>query len=434
MDRTFYGITLLKEEDFAAFSTELKLWNKGIPLRPGDKFPSDEQQRRADIDLTMNTLVSNELGKVLSQFITTWPDLEPITNRKTANIVAQLPIFDIITKTWKLLLKSCFKGVEVDKVERKDLFNAIWPILDDIIVNQFTCCDRVTSVYKKGANAFTKVYSDKNIILFRTKDSNTVITISNLSVDENDHDQVEFISYLPDSTIVRNVFEYGAGKLGRHLVKNERVEADNAVVFAKNGSSQTAYGYPELAGSLSAALGVIRAFAVLTQLTEKKKELLRVVPDSMVRKDPYTGASAFVSGGTVAYDTANPEASAHNHDVDFKTPNLQLNEAIDTLEAFFKQVSIYSGLSGVILGYQTIGGNESGKSIIASCVPTMIQANGYLVTLKDEVKEIVYNICKAQGEVVDIESINIVTTNPDKTLLNLISDVDDLTDEKRETT
>lgn len=426
MQHEFYGITLLKETDFSAFGTELQLWDGQIPFEQGTKFPDENMQRRADINLTMDALISNEFQKTLSQFITTWPEIEPLTNRKVTNIVANLPIFDTVQRTWRLLLKACLHGVKIKGVNRPDIAKVILPLYEDLIKNMFSCCDRITHVYKKNNKIMSNVYSDKNIVLFRTRENDLVFTLSNIITDKNKRMSAEFLSYTPDG-IVHDVFEYNAGRLGKHIVKNERIEGHNTVVFRRNGSgSYSKYGYPVLAGSISAALGTIRAFATFTNLVEKKKEMIRVVPDTMIRKDPYTGASALTSSGVGAYDSSNPDVSEHNHDVAFKVPQLAIDEAVKSLESMLKQVSIYSGLSGVILGYQNVTGRDSGRAIIASCVPTMIQATGYLADLSVELKEIIQKMFLLEGEELDIDDIELELTNPDKTLLDIVMPEEDL--------
>lgn len=418
----YNGITLLKETNFSTTDTDLPLWDEedGLPIKPGDTFPTQDMQRRANINKTMDALVSGDLGDCLADFIYTWPDLDPITNKRVATIVASLPIFNEVVRDWELLLHQCFKGVKVKGEDRPLLWKAVDKKLTSIIENKFICCDRMTAVFANDNIPVLKLYDDKNILICRDKEDKRIYSLTNIFTNE-EGSFLEVISFISADKCLRNVFKYSAGKVSTQVVKDEVVETKAAVYYQKNGAGRGEYGQPILGGITAAALGAVRAFSTLALLVEKKREVVRVVPDAAIVTDQFSGMSAYIGGGTVGYDDKNTDAMANNHDVQFATPNLLLKEAIDTLEEMLKQVSIYSNLSGIILGYQTIGGNASGQAIAESCLPTMIAATGYIRDLKVELTRIIKRMLIIMGEDVKSDDIELIVSNPSETLVELLN-------------
>lgn len=420
----YNGIKLLKEYNFSTSDVDLPLWDdkEGLPIHEGDTFPTMEMQRRANINRTMDALISGDLAESLQNFIYTWPDLDPITNRRTSAIVASLPLFNTVMRTWELLLHSCLQGVEVKGENRPELWKAIDKVLSNIITNKFSCCDRLLTVYADGKRPIVKIYSDKNIYLCRNKNDEMIYCLTNVfSPADNEEEQyLEVISFMPDNTCLRDVYQYSRGKVGQHIVVGEAVDTQADVHFEKNGAGNGNYGQPILGGLIPATLGTIRAFSLLTLLCEKKREVIRIVPDSQIQTDQYTGASVYVQGGTVAYADNNAEIAAHNHDVQFIVPEMQIKEALDILDKMLQQLSIYSGLSGVILGYQTIGGNMSGQAIAESCLSTIINATGYLRDLKTELTHVVKEMLRITGEEVSSSDIKIIATKPSEALTDML--------------
>lgn len=424
----FNGIKLLKEQNFSTSNTDVPLWQDDIPLQEGDTFPTKDMQRRANINKTMDALISGDLAETLQNFIYTWPDLDPTTNRKVSRIVASLPLFSTIVNTWKLLLHHCFNGVAVRGSEDIILWKLLDNKLDDIIINKFCACDRLVVNYYEDAETSLRVYSDKNIYLARNSKDELILSLTNIYTDENNKSYLEVITFL-DSYCLRNVFEYGSSKIGRRVVINEHIESRASAHFEKNGSARTTYGQPLIGSLLPSILGTVRAFSLVTLLVEKKREVIRVVPESQIQVDEFTGASAYVGGGTVAYNENNPDTSEHNHDVTFVTPTLAITEALDTLDKMLRQVSIYSGLSGVVLGYQEISGNLAAKAITQSSVSTIINAIGYIDELKVELTDVAVSMLKNAGnEAVTADDVEIVTTHPANMLAALTGDV--VNDEK----
>ena len=416
-NKEYYGIKLEQEDDYSAISTNLELWTDHIPFKPGDKFPSDDMKRRADINKTMNALTSNKLAEILESYINDFPDLSPYQSARVQNIVSSLPIFDTLVSTWKSILTPCFKGVKINGVLRKDLWKQIYPQIEQIIKNMFTCCDRATIVYKTSSRK-TKinVYTDRNIVLFRTLDDERVVTITNVTKNKTGQ-WLECISYLPDGRCVRDKFAYQNKKIGKQIVSNEPIEEDRHVIFAKNGSDNNDYGYPELVGSIAPALGVIRAFSVLARNIEQGREELRVQPRTSIYVDPVTGMAVALNGGTVTYD---PQNETEKHDVSIIKPEIDFEGLIKALEEMIKQVSIYSHLSGTILGTERVSGNTSGRQLLADCVPTMLHANGYITRLSEELKDLVVEVAKYSDETIDTEDIELIVTTPDTTLITII--------------
>lgn len=418
----FNGIKLLKEQNFSTSNTDVPLWQDDLPLKEGDTFPARDMQRRANINKTMDALISGDLADTLQNFIYTWPDLDPTTNRKVSRIVASLPLFTTVVNTWELLLHHCIAGVQVRGEENHALWKLLNDKIDDIIINKFCACDRLVVSYANDTEAVTKIYSDKNIYLTRNDKDELILSLTNIYTDEDNKSYLEVITFLDDGCL-RNVFEYGSSRVGRRVVINEHVDSRASAHFEKNGNTRTTYGQPLIGGLLPSVLGAVRAFSLVTLLTEKKREVIRVVPESQIQVDEFTGASAYVGGGTVAYNENNPDTSEHNHDVTFVTPSLAINEALDILEKMLRQVSMYSGLSGVILGYQEISGNLAARAIAQSSLSTIINATGYIDELTKELKLIAANTLRIAGDTeITEDDITIVTIAPARILATLIGD------------
>lgn len=422
-NKEYYGITLQSEKDYSAIATDLKLWDEHIPLKAGDTFPSEEMKKRADINKTMDMLVSNELAEVLGKYLCDMPDLNPFQAQRIMDIVSSLPIFDTLVSGWTSILTPCFKGVKVNGVERKDIWQEAYPQVEAIIKNIFTACDRATLVYKAADRVKIRVFTDKNIVLFRTLSDERVVTITNVIKDKKGQ-KLECLSYLPDGRCIRDVFKYSNERIGQQLVADEIVQENRTIVYAKNGKNNKDYGYPELVGSISSSLGVIRAFSALARLIEQSREEIKVLPSSAVRKDPVTGAAAYISNGTVGYDELNKDAQ---HDAAILKPELDFDGVIKALEAMLKQVSIYSGLSGIILGFEQISGNASGRLLLASCVPTMLRANRYISVLSNELTNLIVEVAKYSDETINAEDVELIVATPDNALLNIVNGADEET-------
>lgn len=411
----YKGIELIKEQNYSTSNTDLPMWTEdGIPLKPGDTFPTTDMRRRANINASMEAAVSGDLEDILSNDIYTWPDLDPLTNRRNASIVAALPLFGTSADTWELFLHSMLKGVRVKGEDRPDIWHAVDKHLKTIITKKFTSCDKLTAIFANNDLPELKFYTDKNIMLSRTDKDEVVYSLTNIyTPDEKNGQQfLEVVSWLPNNKVVRDKFQYANGTVGNRVEETTVLDTKAAVHFERNGAGSGTYGQPLLGGCIAASRGTIRAFSTLALLIEKRREVIRIIPKSQVRTNVYTGVATYNTGGTFAYDDTNPELAAHNHDVQFAVPELHMQEVIDTLDAMLKQLSMASGLSGVILGYQTISGNLAAQAIKQSSASTIIRAEGYLRDLKYELKHTIKEMLRIMGEEVHTTDIDIVSISP----------------------
>lgn len=422
---TFHGIRTVSTEDadFSASSTTLKLWKDHIPLNKGDVFPPEQMRDNATINKTFQYLVSGKLGDVLGEYIEDLTDMDPSATIPNMHIVANLGIFNMLCKDWNLFLSRCFEAIKVRGVEDKKLYeNYIQPCIEKIVANMFTCCDRATvTIALPDGRKRIKVYSDKNIMLFRTSTDERVVTITNLVLDDNGQaEQLECTSYLPDGTVEYDLFECTGGIIGEHIEHKENI-TNTAVEFATNGSvysEDIEFGMPELLNCVAPTIGSIRAFNTLTTLVEYAKELTRVVPDDAKETEDFYDTTTYYKGGTIGYNSSDPN---EKHDVLYAAPKVDFDGAIHVLEEMLKSVSMYSGLSGVILGTQNISGADSGKAILLACIPTISNANGYLRHLTREVRNIVFNLLSLTDKDLSIDDIELVMNSPKNVLNSLIS-------------
>ena len=423
-NKKLQGAKLCNETNFSAFNNDLPLWDEttNMPFKPGDRFPDIDMQERADINLTMNKLVSNDIDEILHEYIIDWPIKNPITGRKIKQIAAELPIFSTVMKTWNQLLSSCFVGIEVNGINREDLYETLEVAIDDIIKNKFTCCDRASICYKNDAGRpIIHIYSDKNIVLHRTKADERIITITNVEYYDDGVCNLEAISYLPNKSVYRTVYEYQNRKIGKVIVETELLSAMNTATYSINGTANGDYGMPELYDCFTAAKLAIRAFVIYATLLEWKKNVTFIAPGSSIVKDIYSGVASLTTGSSISYDDKNSEVMEHNHDVSYVAPKLDLDEAERTVLFSLKQVSLYSQLSDILLGYRKLTGNDSGRAILADCITTISAAKGYLKEIAGEVKELAVKLAELNDEVIEAKDVKVQIKRPEDVLLDIVN-------------
>lgn len=418
-DSTFYGIRTvqIEDSDFCTADTSLRLWKDRIPFKKGDAFPDKQQKENAIINKTFDYLTSGKLAEVLSEYIEDLSAMDPTNDIPTAHIVSNLNSFGILVKHWQLILSRCFDSLKVRGVEEKELFEVKFkPIIRELITNMFTCCDRLTIAIKTDNKHILKMYNDKNIVLFRTKDDERVVTLTNLVInDEGQAEELECTSYLPDGSVQYDLFKMEGNNIGELLEHKEQV-VNTAGTFAKNGSmvnNSQSYGLPELVNSVSPILSLIRAFSSFTTLIEYSKEMTRVVPAQAKDTDDVWDMTTYYKGGTVTPPTDNDgKYPAAESLVAYKQPNVDWPGIISAIEEANKLICTFSGLSGVLLGTQTFSGSDSGKAILLSCIPTISLANGYIDVLIEEVKQIVYKYLHLADTELTLEDIELVMNSP----------------------
>lgn len=437
---TYNGINIVREENFST-SPDLPVWTEeeGLPIFTGQKFPTEDMLLRADINRTMQTLISGDLQKTMQKFIFTFPDLDPIINQKIATITASLPLFAQIMAIWRELLHTCFKGVRIAGKDRPELWHYIDKDLDTLIENKFTCCDRLVTVIKSEGSPKMEIYDDKNIFISRTENNEYVYSLTNIYEDNEGKTFLEVMSFTPDNLCIRTLFAYNAGVVGDKL-EEEVVDVKSDVYFSKNGAGNDVYGQPILGGCISAVCGVIRAFSTIANMVEHSREFLRITPQSALATDRVTGMTYNEANGTKVYDDTSTEAAKINHDYKYIAPELAIDRMATAMKNMVQMLQCSSGLSTTVLGFtDVLNSNTSGRAIIASSASTLILASGYVRDIKRELTYTVKNILNVIGEnyVVDetgnvraltSRDIDIVTQEPYKTMASILGIEDVVTD------
>lgn len=432
-DLSILGLVQQEEKNYSAFSVDLKVWKDGIPFKPGDDFPTKEMKDRANTNKTFGMLAASKLGPVIPRFASDMPDLSPFDVAKAQSINSGLPLFGIILSSYVSLIRPSFKGVTVNGQDRPDIWEGMEVYLENIIKNMFTCCDRATLVRKHNDRVDISVYTDKNIVLFRTKEDERVVTITNVVSDENGK-RLECISYMPDGKCVKDVFKYSGNKIGKHITDNELIDEGRYIYFAKNGENNADYGDPELVKTVPAALGVIEAYKTYLRCTMQAKEEIKQLPSGALRKDPVTGMTSYIANGVITYNENNPDIKT---DINLIRSNINFEGIIKTLEQAWKELSNASRLSGVILGYERISGNASGRLLLASCIPTVKAVEEYIVRLTPEIKSLIVEIAKFSGEDVSTADVELTIESPELTLAQILDGAESLeatTEESEQTT
>lgn len=424
-EATFYGLRTaqLETSDFSAVDTSLRLWRDGIPLKQGDTFPDEQQKQNAIINKTCDYFSNGRAIEVAAEFIEDLSAMDPTTEIPTAHITSNLNMACKIPKNWQLLLTRCFDNLKIRGEEQKELFEHVFkPVISKIVLNMFTCCDRATVITKTDNRHIIKVYDDKNILLFRTREDERVITKTNLVInDEGEACELQCWSYLPDGTVEYDLFDMNGDVIGERK-EHTSGSINSAAVFRKNGSNNSqysSYGLPELVDSISPILALIRAFSSFTTLIEYAKEMTRVVPPDAKDTDDVWDMTTYFKGGTVT-PPKNSDKTADSL-VAYKQPKVDWPGIISAIKEAENMISSFSGLSGVLLGTQTISGNDSGKAILLSCIPTISLANGYIDVLVPEVREIIFSYMHQLDETIRMEDIELVMNNPKNVLSSLIS-------------
>lgn len=423
---SFHGIKLLEEENYSAGRSDVPFWDgnfENFPLKPGDTFPDNLHKFRANINKTMSALIQGDLQDCLEEYITNFPTLDPLTNKRVSNIISSLYTFQLLLRSWRQLIRPIFKGIKIDGVERPEIFERI--PFNDIITNKFINCDGLLVTYKQGNDVSIKVFNDKNIYLVRDKADDIIPSLTNI-FKEDEKTYIEVVTFYQGRTY-RQLFNYNKGKIG-NLIDGRFIENTEEILYVKNGetTAEVSYGRPELANCITPTLAIIRAFNTLCLLLEKKRQVLTVVPDTAISKDVITGAAVFQTSGTIPYSTQQSEVIHDNHDVKYATPDVKLQELLDAFNILLKQMSLYSGLSSVILGIKEIGANSSGRALVTACAPTLIMLRGYTEEITNLLTSLAEQMLDVAGFDGSAAKIELVTDSPDKVLYSLVNGYDDM--------
>ena len=428
----FCGITLLDEENYSTGRIDVEYWDgeiKNFPLKPGTTFPNNQHKFRSNINKTMQALIQGELKDALEEYVTNFPTLDPLTNKKISTIIANLYTFQLVLRTWRQLIKPIYKGVKVNGEDRPDLFEKI--PFNESIAGKFTNCDNLYLAYKSGNESKVRVLSDKNIYLVRNKADNLIPSITNVYNNIDGETRLEVVTLYDDVTY-RQEYEYNNGKVGNKL-SVQTLDSNNYMIYIQNGenTAEVSFGRPEMSNCITPTIALIRAFNTLCMLIEKKREVLRVVPDSAITKDVITGAAVYQTGGTLPYSTQNPETIKDNHTVEFKTPDLKLEELLKSFDVLLDQLSLYSGLSPLLLGTKSVSGNLSGRALLTSCAPTLILLKGYTNDFNNLFKNIIAMLCKLDNKEVELKDIELDVDTPDAVLYNIVNGLSSISEDKQ---
>jgi hypothetical protein len=269
-----------------------------------------------------------------------------------------------------------------------------------------------TSVYKISESLSGKPHisyiDSKNIILFVNKnniDEVEVVVVFNINNTEN---KIEFIEYHYDGLIVKRVFDYYDGKIGSEHIDEfesemwlENKKTSPIIVFTHNKIGNNVYGRSVLEDWSTSIVTAERELQNIFRLGERLREVIRKVPESSIKRDSVTGGSMFFNRGTVSY----PDGIEHTPDIEYVTPDVPIDKALDAFERAIKNISMDTKLGSVFFDIEKMGSNLSAKSIEAALYPTKIESLRIQNSVKAYMVETVIKLCLSCG--IDLEQSDI---------------------------
>jgi hypothetical protein len=122
--------------------------------------------------------------------------------------------------------------------------------------------------------------------------------------------------------------------------------------------------------------------------------MIRKLPEDSISKDPGSGAAMFINRGTVTYPTGSKD---NIPEVEYKVPEIGMEEAVKAFEKAIKGVSIDTRLGPVFFDIEKLGTNLSAKSIEAALYPAKLESKRIATEMLASLKELVIKLCATAG-------------------------------------
>lgn len=406
------NINYIEEKNYSILEKNTDVWLGSLPFKEGDIFPTDSIKERALISNTNKLIYNNDVESIYANIISIFPEIDPMYGWQIREIITNLPYFKNSTNYWCGLVAG--EPPLVDGDESIDI--AINEVIDNsnfatTIQNEVRSRFMdIISAYRVDVDINGKptivAIEAKNLICYVSRiytNSIEVNVVFNIYTDVDGQQYVEFIEYHYDGKIIKTVFKYNEGIIGKQIEKEE-TEAFNGkfkmspiVVFKHNTINNEIYGVDQYRYWSASILGAMRELQNIFRLGERTREMIRKVPESSIKKDPSSGSSLFFNKGTISYpDGATPP------DIEYIVPEIRMDEAIKAFDKAVKSVSIDTNLGPVFFDLEKLGTNLSAKSIEAALYPTKLEAKRITSEMQPSVKELVIKLCA----LVDIDLTN----------------------------
>lgn len=402
--------SLVTEKNYSILNKNVDIWNGELPFKRGDKFPTKEMRERADISNTNRLLYENDMDEILNTFLTTFIETDPLYGWQLKELMARLPYNKTTVDYYAAMISGFTPFVngtdKVDTILNTVVENSNLPasILEETrsrFLDQF-------SVYRmytwKGTAKLQKLPSKNCVAFVNSKCTNEieVVVVFNIYKTEFGNDVCEFIEYHDDGKVVKRVFNYSNGILGKELVEKRQegmaFEGLNIspIIFCRHNvlSSGDIYGCDMFRYWNSSIVMAMRELQNIFRYDERCREIIRQVPNNALDKDNVTGRTLFVNRGTVPY---NADAD-QKPDMKYVQPDPNMMVAlINAFDAAMDTVSNSTGLGKVFFGIEKAGSNISAKSIEAMLYPTRLLVTLIRNELNEFIKEACTKMCAISG-------------------------------------
>lgn len=419
------NINYIEEYNFNILPDDAIIWRGELPFKPGDTFPTDEIKKRASRYKTNTKLYNNELDDVYNT-VFSWTDLmsDMVTKRPVQRIVPGLPSFKICTDMWVNLLLATPPKIDGVKKELDSLSSVLensnfLDALRTAIKHSLFMYGNAVLRVDKLAGGDVKIINMpiKTWIAFVNENDFSSIDVNcffNIFTRKDDSQVCEFILYHEDGTIIKQQFNYYNGKLGE-LIKEEKTVSSFGlspiIVFSGNMTTDSIYGTDLYKYWDASIASCIRAYETLLVLSERSKEITRVLPAGATNTDENSGITYMPNSYAITYTDIE-----HPPKVEDIVPSVDLTSAIEVYKNCLIRLSTDTNLSYVMFDSSVLGSNRSAKALRTSLYPTQLEGEGKLANILLPTKLLIIKIAKLFN--LDI-SLNDFTVNYK---LNIVED------------
>jgi len=411
------NISYAKEKNLSLLDDDSEVWDGELPFKEGSVFPNAKLQARLDRLKTAKLLYENRADEIYINLLNVYPEIDPTTGWQVRELISNLPYFKNSIDSWVGILCSHLPSIDFND---DNLDSRVGQVISESNFNEFIITEIANrflydiGVYKIGYDLNGKpeiLYIEpKNVIIYNSKKhyNNVEVVVVFNEYTKGNKDYVEFIEYHYNGLIVRNVFEYNDGTLGRRIDElykseywiDESVGISPIVLFKHNCIGNKIYGTSMFEYWSPSLITVMRELQNLFRLGEKAREMIRKVPESAIKRDNVTGGSMFYNKGTVTY----PDGVQQTPSIEYILPDLPIEKAIQILDKAIKNISIDTKLGPVFFDIEKLGTNLSAKSIEAAMYPTKVEGSRIMSEVKTSLEDVIVRLaCLANLSIVPSE-------------------------------
>jgi hypothetical protein len=390
-----------REEDYGFISKNIDIWHGDFPFKEGDQFPPEKLQERADLSYTNRLLMRGDYQEVFGYMLSSIPELDPVYGLQIKDIISNLPYFKTTVDAYISL--CCGTPPLIDTPDNVDIemsniignsnMNAVIESMFKSLFADPIDAYRLT-VNKKNKPVIQQI-PVKNFIVYNSEDD--IFSICCVLVFNVINDKVEFIEYWDNGKIVKRVFKYSNGILGKQIedkietIAYNGVHAESPIVVVKHNPEtiNDTYGIDQLSYWVAPIIAICRSLSNLLRLNERCREIIRLIPESAINVNPINSASYFMNRGVITYSDNLDQNRIPK--IEYLIPQIKDNveACIQTIDKNMKLLSSASQLSPVWFDFEKMGSNLSAKSLKAAMLPTIINAERISNNMTDYIKEIV---------------------------------------------